>query len=103
MTSGDVLNAVGPESGVISDGDFTWPGDADLESVIPGLNMGDTNNASIIEFEFVYFIASKYRLPINLARMVFKNMSIESDGTTHYLRRRNIFKHFHKYIYYIAF
>ena len=53
MTSGDVLNAVGPESGVISDGDFTWPGDADLESVIPGLNMGDTNNASIIEFEFV--------------------------------------------------
>ena len=51
MTSGDVLNAVGPESGVISDGDFTWPGDGDLESVIPGLNMGDTNNASIIEFE----------------------------------------------------
>ena len=53
MTSGDVANAVGPETGVLSDGGFNWPGDADLEAFIPGLNAGDTNNASIIEFEFV--------------------------------------------------
>jgi gliding motility-associated-like protein len=53
MTSGDVANAVGPESGVISDGDFNWPGDGDLEAFIDGLNAGDTNNASIIEFDFV--------------------------------------------------
>ena len=53
MTSGDVANAVGPESGVVSDGDYNWPGDADLEAYIPGLNAGDTNNASILEFNFV--------------------------------------------------
>ena len=53
MTSGDVANAPGPESGVLLDGTYAWPGDGDLEVFIPGLNAGDTNNASIIEFEFV--------------------------------------------------
>ncbi|MDB9712378.1 gliding motility-associated C-terminal domain-containing protein [Flavobacteriaceae bacterium] len=53
MTSGDVINAVGPETGVLGDGTYDWPGDADLESVIPGLNDGDTNNASVIEFDFI--------------------------------------------------
>ena len=53
MTSGDIANAIGPESGVISDGDYNWPGDPDLEAYIPGLNAGDTNNASILEFNFV--------------------------------------------------
>ena len=53
MTSGDVANAAGPESGVLVDGTYAWPGDGDLEAFIPGLNAGDTNNASIIEFEFV--------------------------------------------------
>ena len=53
MTSGDVANAVGPETGVLVDGSYDWTGDADLESVIPGLNIGDTNNASILEFDFV--------------------------------------------------
>ena len=53
MTSGDVENAPGPESGVLQDGTYDWPGDGDLEAFIPGLNAGDTNNASIIEFEFV--------------------------------------------------
>ena len=53
MTSGDVANAIGPESGVLLDGTYDWPGDGDLEAFIPGLNAGDTNNASIIEFDFV--------------------------------------------------
>ena len=53
MTSGDVINAVGPETGVLGDGTYDWPGDPDLEAYIPGLNAGDTNNASIIEFDFV--------------------------------------------------
>ena len=53
MTSGDIANAVGPESGVISDGSYAWVGDGDLEAAIPGLNAGDTNNASILEFDFV--------------------------------------------------
>ena len=53
MTSGDVANAAGPESGVLVDGDYSWPGDGDLEAFIPGLNAGDTNNASVIEFDFV--------------------------------------------------
>ena len=49
MTTGDVLNAPGPEAGTLSDGGGGWPGDADLEAVI---NEGPTNNASIIEFDF---------------------------------------------------
>lgn len=53
LTSGDVANAAGPEDETISDGSFAWPGDADLENAIPGLSIGDTNNASIIEFDFV--------------------------------------------------
>ena len=52
MTSGDIINAVGPETGTISDGTYDWPGDADLESAI-GLAAGATNNASILEFDFI--------------------------------------------------
>ncbi|AUC82868.1 choice-of-anchor L domain-containing protein [Lacinutrix sp. Bg11-31] len=57
MTTGNAENAPGPETGTLSDGGggfpATWPGDADLEAVI---NEGPTNNASIIEFDFVPFI-----------------------------------------------
>ncbi|WP_111660944.1 choice-of-anchor L domain-containing protein, partial [Olleya aquimaris] len=54
LTTGNVLNAPGPETGVLSDGGGVgWPGDADLEAVI---NEGPTNNASIIEFEFTPLI-----------------------------------------------
>lgn len=56
MTTGDVLNAPGPETGTISDGDFSWPGDADLENAIPGLFPGVTNNASVLEFDFIPII-----------------------------------------------
>jgi gliding motility-associated-like protein len=53
MTSGEIANAVGPESGTISDGGFDWPGDTDLENYIDALNPGDSNNASVVEFNFV--------------------------------------------------
>ena len=51
MTTGNADNAPGPEAGTLSDGG--WPGDADLEDAIPGLNAGDTNDATIIEFDFI--------------------------------------------------
>ncbi|MBT8271512.1 MAG: gliding motility-associated C-terminal domain-containing protein, partial [Bacteroidia bacterium] len=53
MTSGDVNNAPGPEDETISDGSSAWPGDPDLENAITGLGPGDTNNASILEFDFI--------------------------------------------------
>ncbi|NQX84897.1 MAG: gliding motility-associated C-terminal domain-containing protein, partial [Flavobacteriaceae bacterium] len=53
MTSGDINNATGPEDGTLSDGDVAWTGDVDLENAIAGLNSGDSNNASVIEFDFV--------------------------------------------------
>ena len=53
LTSGDVANAPGPEDETISDGSTAWPGDADLEDAIPGLDIGDTNDATIIEFDFI--------------------------------------------------
>lgn len=56
MTTGDVLNAPGPETGTISDGDFSWPGDLDLENAIPGLFPGVTNNATVLEFDFIPII-----------------------------------------------
>ncbi|SEA17075.1 choice-of-anchor L domain-containing protein [Bizionia paragorgiae] len=52
LTTGDVLNAPGPESGTLIDGDNNWPGDADLEAEIPGVS---SHNASVLEFDFVPF------------------------------------------------
>ena len=52
LTTGDVLNAPGPESGTLSDGANAWPGDADLENEI-GLPLGQTRNATVLEFDFV--------------------------------------------------
>ncbi|MEQ3667801.1 MAG: choice-of-anchor L domain-containing protein, partial [Olleya sp.] len=65
MTTGNVLNAPGPETGVLSEGGGSWPGDADLEAFIntdldgnPGDDVpaGGSNNASLIEFEFTPLI-----------------------------------------------
>ena len=62
MTTGDINNAPGPEDETLSDGGFAWPGDTDLEDAIntdldgnPGddLGPGESNNASVIEFDFV--------------------------------------------------
>ncbi|MDT0295929.1 choice-of-anchor L domain-containing protein, partial [Mesonia ostreae] len=60
MSTGDVNEAPGPELTIQSNGGggfpATWPGDTDLENAVPELAAGDSNNASIIEFDFVPFI-----------------------------------------------
>ncbi|MFK7783322.1 choice-of-anchor L domain-containing protein, partial [Psychroserpens sp.] len=49
LTSGDASQAAGPNSNFVSDGTGAWPGDADLTAIAGD----DTNNATIIEFDFV--------------------------------------------------
>ncbi len=49
LSSGDAALASGPNSNAMSDGGGAWPGDADLDAAV-GIN---SNNASIIEFDFV--------------------------------------------------
>ena len=51
LNSGDAIEAEGPETGTQSSGG--WPGDLDLENAIPALNVGDTNDATFVEFDFV--------------------------------------------------
>ncbi|MDC0381042.1 PKD domain-containing protein, partial [Flavobacteriaceae bacterium] len=53
LTTGDASEAEGPESATLSSGSTAWPGDEDLENAIPDLNIGDTNNATFIQFDFV--------------------------------------------------
>ncbi|MFL2610328.1 MAG: choice-of-anchor L domain-containing protein, partial [Flavobacteriaceae bacterium] len=48
LSSGNALDGSGPNGGA-STGGFEWPGDSDLDGLIDG----ETNNASIIEFDFV--------------------------------------------------
>jgi len=50
LTSGNVANAPGPNTNLLSDGGFGWPGDADLEANTTATN---TNNASFLQFDFV--------------------------------------------------
>ncbi|RZJ63249.1 MAG: PKD domain-containing protein, partial [Flavobacterium sp.] len=56
MSTGNILNAPGPNDVVLSDGPFAgWPGDTDLEDIIfdaTGVPM-ESNNATIMEFDFV--------------------------------------------------
>ncbi|WP_047548139.1 T9SS C-terminal target domain-containing protein [Psychroserpens sp. Hel_I_66] len=49
LTSGNAANARGPNNNALSDGGFGWPGDTELDAAV-GIN---SNNASIIEFDFV--------------------------------------------------
>ncbi|WMI68771.1 choice-of-anchor L domain-containing protein [Mangrovimonas sp. YM274] len=51
LASGDAALADGPNDGTASSGGFSWPGDTDLDGIVGG----NTNNASIIEFDFVPF------------------------------------------------
>jgi gliding motility-associated-like protein len=58
MTTGDALRAPGPNYGALEQGTWLWPGDDDLETIIEaetGEPM-DSQNATIIEFDFVPLI-----------------------------------------------
>ena len=50
LTTGDANLASGPNTNAMSDGTTAWPGDTDLETAV---GISTTNNASIIEFDFV--------------------------------------------------
>ena len=49
LTSSRARRAIGPNSGDLSEGTLSWPGDADLEAAIGN---ADTFNATVIEFDF---------------------------------------------------
>lgn len=54
LSTGNALNAPGPNTSMLNDGSDTWPGDAQLESILAnaGINMNSVN-ATILEFEFL--------------------------------------------------
>ena len=53
MSTGNVLNAMGPNTTVLNDGSLSWPGDASLESTLlqSGITMASVN-ATVLEFDF---------------------------------------------------
>lgn len=55
LTSGNALNAPGPNSTTLGDGINGWPGDVDLENIILAAtgNAMNSKNASKLEFDFI--------------------------------------------------
>ena len=53
LSTGDALNAVGPNTSLLSDGNQAWAGDSDLKTTLAaaGINMNSTN-ATVLEFDF---------------------------------------------------
>ncbi len=53
LSTGNIINAPGPNNSFQSNGSAGWPGDSDLESVLAqsGINMNSTN-ATVLEFDF---------------------------------------------------
>ncbi|MFC7773967.1 T9SS type B sorting domain-containing protein [Flavobacterium sp. GCM10027622] len=56
LTTGNVLNAPGPNTSDLSDGSSAWPGDANLETILAasGINMS-SRNATVLEFDFTSY------------------------------------------------
>lgn len=56
LSTGDVLNAAGPNNSVQNNGATTWIGDTDLENTLAaaGISMNSIN-ATVLEFEFTAF------------------------------------------------
>jgi hypothetical protein len=56
LSTGNALNAHGPNNSTLSDGTSAWTGDADLFNYIQGLgidpSLSSYNNASVLEFDF---------------------------------------------------
>ncbi|PZR15117.1 MAG: hypothetical protein DI539_18370 [Flavobacterium psychrophilum] len=54
LSSGDALNAAGPNTGTISTGSQEWPGDTDINTFLyDGSTTYTSKNASALEFDFV--------------------------------------------------
>jgi len=53
LSTGNILNAVGPNDSLLNDGSDLWPGDSDLESTLAaaGISMV-SKNATVLEFDF---------------------------------------------------
>jgi gliding motility-associated-like protein len=53
LSTGNVLNAVGPNNSILNDGSMNWPGDSSLEQTLAqaGIHMNSIN-ASVLEFDF---------------------------------------------------
>ncbi|HEY6144458.1 MAG TPA: choice-of-anchor L domain-containing protein [Flavobacterium sp.] len=56
LSTGNVLNAIGPNASQLNDGNAAWTGDTDLEATLlaAGITMNSTN-ATVLEFDFVPF------------------------------------------------
>lgn len=54
LSTGNVMNAQGPNTSMLSDGNASWPGDTELETILAqsGIAMTSTN-ATVLEFDFV--------------------------------------------------
>jgi len=54
LSTGSVVNAVGPNNTALDDGSANWPGDTDLESTLlqSGITMSSVN-ATVLEFDFM--------------------------------------------------
>lgn len=59
LSTGNVLNAPGPNTSILNDGNVAWAGDSDLEATLltAGITMNSAN-ASVLEFDFVPFSAN---------------------------------------------
>jgi hypothetical protein len=55
LTSGNAINAPGPNTTTLGDGGTSWPGDTDLENIILAAtgNPMNSQNASKLEFDFI--------------------------------------------------
>lgn len=53
LSTGNILNAPGPNTSLLNDGSTAWPGDASLETTLAaaGINMV-SRNATVLEFDF---------------------------------------------------
>ena len=53
LSTGNVLNAVGPNTSLLNDGSTAWPGDASLEATLAAAGIPMVSkNASVLEFDF---------------------------------------------------
>lgn len=77
LSTGNVLNTVGPNSTMLNDGSAAWTGDADLEATLAaaGINMSSTN-ATVLEFEFTS-ISSHFNFDFIFASEEYGNYQCE--------------------------